>query len=120
MNTGLRIVIVEDEPVIVRDLAFLLHRVDGSLRLMQTLASVQEAVAWFNAHEGSYDLVFMDIRLSDGQSFDIFRQVNMIAPVIFVTAYHDHALTAFKHNGLDYILKPFDETDLRQALEKYC
>jgi two-component system LytT family response regulator len=65
------------------------------------------------------ELLFMDIRLSDGLSFEIFSQVNLTLPVIFITAYDDYALQAFKANGIDYILKPFDEGELKQALLKF-
>ena len=67
---------------------------------------------------GAYDLIFMDIHLGDGQSFDIFEQVEVTAPVIFITAYDEYALKAFKYQGIDYILKPFDKEELQQALNK--
>lgn len=64
------------------------------------------------------DLIFMDIHLGDGQSFDIFEQVEIHVPVIFITAYDEYALKAFKYQGIDYILKPFDKEELQRALSK--
>ncbi len=115
----LRIVIVEDEPATARNLAHLLQAIDKILNVITTLTSVQESVHWFKSHPDQYDLLFMDIRLADGMSFEIFKHVNLIKPVIFITAYNDYALTAFKNNGIDYILKPFDKHELETALTKF-
>ncbi|OOQ62005.1 LytR/AlgR family response regulator transcription factor [Mucilaginibacter pedocola] len=114
----LRIVIVEDEAATARNLAYTLQNIDEHIVVVSTLPSVQEAVAWFNSNTG-YGLIFMDISLADGMSFEIFKQVKITRPVIFVTAYNEHALTAFKNNGIDYILKPFDEEEIGAALNKY-
>jgi two-component system response regulator LytT len=119
MSEHLRIVIVEDEPVIARELAYMLRSIDQQVLIVQTLASVQEAIIWFENNAASYELILMDIRLSDGRSFDIFKKVTIIRPVIFVTSYDEYALEAFKSNGLDYILKPFDSAELKAALLKY-
>ena len=81
--------------------------------------SVEEAVEWFTANTTNYSLVFMDIKLADGLSFDIFKQAEVHAPVIFVTAYNDYGITAFKKNGIDYVLKPFERADIEQALNKF-
>lgn len=116
---ALRVVIVEDEPVISRHLAHLLTKINPQIIIIQSPASVADAVIWFNANSNAYDLIFMDIQLADGQSFDIFKQADIIKPVIFVTSYNQHAIEAFKNNGLDYILKPFDEQELKNALTKY-
>jgi DNA-binding LytR/AlgR family response regulator len=79
---------------------------------------VSKAVEWFGQHE-SPDLVFMDIQLADGISFDIFDRVAIQAPVIFITAYQEYAIRAFKVNSVDYLLKPIAENDLMAALDKY-
>ena len=113
----IRTVVIEDEAVTARNLIHLLSEVDADIDVVKTLASVAEAVIWLAAN--TYDLIFMDIRLADGLSFDIFKQVEVDRPVIFVTAYNDYAITAFKNNGIDYILKPFDETEISNALSKY-
>lgn len=119
MNGNLRIVIVEDEPVIARELEYVLLSIDPHITIVQILGSVQESVDWFSMNTNSYDLILMDIRLSDGRSFEIFNQVTIAQPVIFVTSYDEYALEAFKSNGLDYILKPFNAADLQAALLKY-
>lgn len=115
----LRIVIVEDEPVTARNLAHVLQTIDEQINIAASLPDVKDAAAWFDTHREGYDLVFMDIRLADGLSFDIFKQVEILKPVIFVTAYNDYAIQAFKNNGIDYILKPFNEAEIEQALTKF-
>jgi len=114
-----RIVIVEDEPATSRNLAHVLQHIDDRITIVALLVSVKEAVSWFKINKEHYDLVFMDIRLSDGMSFDIFSQAEIRKPVVFVTAYDDYALKAFKTNAIDYILKPFDEQEIANALQKY-
>lgn len=117
MNT-LRVVIVEDEAVTARNLAYLLNSLKEAVTIVATLSSVAESIDWFSSHPGVYDLIFMDIRLADGLSFDIFKKITITRPVIFVTAYNDYALQAFKNNGIDYILKPFDKQEIESALQK--
>lgn len=117
--TELRIVIVEDEPATARNLSHLLQDADNDIRISAILSSVGESVRWFVANHDKYDLIFMDIRLADGISFDIFKKAEILKPVIFVTAYNDYALQAFKSNGIDYVLKPFDEEEIGRALQKY-
>jgi DNA-binding LytR/AlgR family response regulator len=115
----LRIVIVEDEAITARNLAHILKGVDSTIRIVELLNSVNSAAVWFNNNEDAYDLIFMDIRLADGLSFDIFKKAEITRPVIFVTAYNDYAIQAFKNNGIDYILKPFDEQEITNALHKF-
>ncbi|MDE1193360.1 MAG: LytTR family DNA-binding domain-containing protein [Arachidicoccus sp.] len=114
----IRILIVEDEPAIARNLHFILEET-AQVQLLETLTNNEDAANWFNENKDNYDLVFMDIRLSDGLSFEIFNKAKVNAPVIFVTAYDEYALTAFKTNGIDYILKPFDKKELQTALDKF-
>ena len=116
---ALRIVLIEDEPVTARNLAHMLQTLDDTIIIVAMLNSVEEAVSWFKASDDQYDLAFMDIRLADGISFDIFKRAEVNRPVIFVTAYHDYAIDAFKNNGIDYILKPFDGQEVKRALHKY-
>ncbi|HEY8896020.1 MAG TPA: LytTR family DNA-binding domain-containing protein [Niastella sp.] len=115
----IRIVLVEDEPVTARNLSYILQSLDSKIRIVAMHGSVSDAVGWFIANNDQYDLVFMDVRLSDGVSFDIFKKVQITKAVIFVTAYHDYAIEAFKNNGIDYILKPFNEQEIQRALYKY-
>lgn len=117
---NLQVVIVEDEAVTARNLARTLQKVQPGITVTATLGTVAEAVEWFGDTGHTYDLIFMDISLADGTSFDIFKSTQVRKPVIFVTAYHEHALQAFKNNGIDYILKPFDEQEISAALLKYA
>jgi DNA-binding LytR/AlgR family response regulator len=114
-----RIVIIEDEAVTARNLAHLLQVIDEDIIVVAILSSVGESAAWFKLNTEAYDLIFMDIRLADGISFDIFKKVELTKPVIFVTAYNDYAIQAFKNNGIDYILKPFDEQEIENSLKKF-
>ncbi len=116
---ALRIAIIEDEPATARNLRYLLQELEPGIEVLKTLGAVAESVEWLSANAASCDLLFMDIRLSDGQSFEIFEKVKLTVPVIFVTAYNDFALQAFKANGIDYILKPFDDDELKQAIAKF-
>lgn len=113
-----RVVIIEDEPAIARNLSYLINEIAHEANVLVALESVKESIEWFNSNN-NYDLILSDIRLSDGLSFEIFQQVNINVPVIFITAYNEYALDAFKANGIDYILKPFDEEDLKLALTKF-
>jgi two-component system LytT family response regulator len=116
---ALRIVIIEDEPATARHLQFLLHEIDPGIEVLATLGSVKDSVAWMKTSAHQCELIFMDIRLNDGLSLDIFSQVEIVAPVIFVTAYNDYALQAFKANGIDYILKPVDPEELAASLQRF-
>lgn len=116
---SLNIVIIEDEPATARNLQFLLQEIDPEIEVLAVLTGVTEAATWLCGNAAQCHLIFMDIRLNDGLSFEIFDQVTIEAPVIFVTAHHDYALQAFKANGIDYVLKPFDEHELGQALAKF-
>src|SRR5690606_20095415 len=94
----------------------MLEQVDIKVEVM--LHSVEESISWFqnNPHP---DLIFLDIQLSDGLSFEIFESINITSAVIFTTAYDEYALQAFKLNSIDYLLKPIDEDELQRAVEKY-
>ncbi|MBO5890361.1 MAG: response regulator transcription factor [Alistipes sp.] len=112
-----KVIIVEDETAAVVNLRSMLTSVVGDVEVVAVLESVEEAVEFFN---GDYvaDVVFMDIHLADGDSFRIFRSVEIDTPIIFTTAYDEYALEAFKVNSIDYLLKPFKEDDLRRAMDK--
>ena len=115
----MRVSIIEDEPAIARNLQFLLQEADPGIEVLATLGGVAEALEWLRQHVTECDLLFMDIHLSDGLSFQIFDQMTVEVPVIFVTAYNEYALQAFKANGIDYILKPYDQNDIEAALAKF-
>ena len=112
-----RVVIVEDETAAVVNLRSMLATVVGDVEVVAVLESVDEAVVFFRGDVAA-DVVFMDIHLADGDSFRIFRSVEIDIPIIFTTAYDEYALEAFKVNSIDYLLKPFKEEDLRRAIDK--
>lgn len=111
------ILIVEDEQLAAERLSELLRAIDPALRIAATCGSVADATAWLRTHTA--DLLFLDIQLSDGLSFDIFDAVTVTSPVIFTTAYDQYALRAFTVNSIDYLLKPIRDTDLRESLAKF-
>jgi DNA-binding LytR/AlgR family response regulator len=111
-----RTIIIEDEKPAARLLQRKLERLGIAVPVM--LHSVEESLAWFTENEHP-DLIFLDIQLSDGLSFEIFEAVDIRSAVIFTTAYDEYALKAFKLNSIDYLLKPIDEDDLAAAVEKY-
>lgn len=114
----MRVVVIEDEPLAAQALAALLTRLRPATRIVAALGSVEEAVEWLRAQPAP-DLLFCDIHLSDGNSFDIFRQVAVGAPVIFTTAYDAYAIQAFQVNSVDYLLKPLQAAEVERALQKY-
>jgi two-component system, LytTR family, response regulator LytT len=114
----MQVVIIEDEALTAEDLQDSILKADHTVEIVAVLKSVKEAVAYFKSHEMP-DLIFSDIQLGDGDSFDIYRSVAVTAPVIFCTAYDEYALQAFKANGIEYILKPFTDTAIVDALRKY-
>lgn len=114
----MKIVIIEDEQLIAEDLKEILLKIDPTLEIVATLDSVSSATKFLQDNP-TYDLIFSDIHLGDGLSFEIFSECNIDAPVIFCTAYDQYALDAFKANGIDYILKPFSLENIRSAIERY-
>jgi DNA-binding LytR/AlgR family response regulator len=115
----LRALIVEDEPLAARRLADMLARQPDPVQVLGTAEAVSQAVALLQAGPAP-DVLFLDIHLADGLSFEIFEQTTVRCPVIFTTAYDQYALQAFKVNSVDYLLKPIDEEELQAALRKLC
>lgn len=111
------VLLIEDEPQAIKRLETLIKELIPGVRVLASLDSVKESVRWLNENR-SPDLIFMDIQLADGISFQIFEQCRVKSPVIFTTAYDAYALKAFKVNSIDYILKPVDKEDLQGALRK--
>ena len=109
-------IIIEDEKPAARLLQRKLEKLNIEVGVM--LHSVEEAVDWFSTNEHP-DLIFLDIQLSDGLSFEIFEKVEIKSAIIFTTAYDEFALRAFKLNSVDYLLKPIDEDDLELAVAKF-
>jgi DNA-binding LytR/AlgR family response regulator len=109
--------VVEDEPLAARRLLSLLQKQPEPITILGTAESVAQAVALLQAGPAP-DVLFLDIHLADGLSFELFEQVEIRCPVIFTTAYDQYALRAFKVNSVDYLLKPIDEEELRLAIGK--
>lgn len=114
----MKVLIIEDEQPAVRKLIRLLEEVDPATVIVDVLSSVEQAINWFSVNTPP-DLVFMDIQLEDGISFEIFDLLEIKIPVIFTTAYDEYALRAFKVNSVDYLLKPIALEELRKAVDKF-
>ena len=114
----MNIVIIEDEALAARRLKEVLQVMDPSLHVVAILDSVRNSIAWLTDNP-TPDLLLMDIELGDGKSFDIFERTAVNCPVIFITAYDEYAIRAFKVNSIDYLLKPVKQQDLQRSLEKF-
>lgn len=114
----MNIVIIEDEQLTANDLASTILAIEPDALIVAMLGSVKESVNYFSGFP-KCDLIFCDIQLGDGLSFEIFSKVKIAAPIIFCTAFDEYAINAFKTNGIDYILKPFNTTSVELALNKY-
>lgn len=112
----MKVLIIEDEKPAARRLARLLGDLGVVAPIM--LHSVEESIDWFQDNKHP-DLIFLDIQLSDGLSFEIFEEVEVHSAIIFTTAYDEYALQAFKLNSIDYLLKPIDDEELEAAFNKY-
>lgn len=113
----MKAVIIEDEEIIAKVLLGKINKVAPDVQVVEILPSLKTARKWFGEN-AEPDVLFMDIQLSDGVSFDLFNHFNLQCPVIFTTAYDEYAIRAFKVNGVDYLLKPIDEDDLKKAIDK--
>ena len=113
----MKAVIIEDEEIIAKVLENKIKKAAPDVDVIQVLPSLKTARKWFGEN-AEPDLLFMDIQLSDGVSFDIFNDFSLKCPVIFTTAYDEYAIRAFKVNGVDYLLKPVKETELVAAIDK--
>ncbi|MBL4904969.1 MAG: response regulator, partial [Flavobacteriaceae bacterium] len=112
----MNVIIIEDEKPAARRLGRMLTVLGVETNHM--LHSVEESIDWFQQNEHP-DLIFLDIQLSDGLSFEIFEHITISSAIIFTTAYDEYALKAFKLNSIDYLLKPIDEDELKVAVDKY-
>ncbi|WP_338813117.1 LytTR family DNA-binding domain-containing protein [Bernardetia sp. Wsw4-3y2] len=117
----MRILIIEDETPIAEDLEATLKSINSQIEIVEFISSVVKGIAYLSKQENQQkiDLIFSDIQLNDGVSFEIFKQVSVPIPIIFCTAYDEYALKAFEANGIDYILKPFGKKIIEKALQKY-
>jgi two-component system response regulator LytT len=114
----MKVIIIEDEARTARELRDMLLTIDSDIEVEAILGSVSTALEWFAKHPMP-ELIFSDIELGDGLSFELFKKINIEVPVIFCTAFDEYAIRAFEANGIDYLLKPIDEAMLQKSLEKY-
>ncbi len=119
MSLSLNVLIVEDETPAAEKLERYLMRYSPGISVKAICDSIESSVAWLKENHSTIELIFMDIQLKDGFSFNIFKEVTVQKPVIFVTAYNEYALDAFKVNGIDYLLKPVTFDDLTASLQKF-
>jgi DNA-binding LytR/AlgR family response regulator len=113
----MKILIIEDEPFARVELIRLMKATGREFTLLDQIDTVADSVRWLKTHDQP-DLIFLDIQLADGLSFEIFRQVHVTSPVIFTTAYDEYAIKAFQVNSIDYLLKPVSPDALEIALRK--
>ncbi|HTS44076.1 MAG TPA: LytTR family DNA-binding domain-containing protein [Puia sp.] len=114
----MRTLIIEDEKPAFESLAEELWQIDENIQVMGSCTSVDESIRWLSQNPQP-DLILMDIQLSDGLSFNIFQSCNITCPVIFITAYDKYLTQAFDYNSIDYLLKPINQTKLKNAIKKY-
>jgi two-component system LytT family response regulator len=114
----MKALLIEDENFAVQQVTSLLEETAPDVSIVEVLDSIESTIEWFDQHD-SPDLVFMDVHLADGSCFEIFSHVEIRCPVIFITAYDQYALEAFRVNGLDYLLKPLKKKDLERSLERF-
>lgn len=113
----MKALIIEDEKAAVRNLTRLLRDIEADVDILAVTDSITDSIEWFRM-SATPDLIFMDIHLADGSAFEIFDHIQIDCPIIFITAYDEYALKAFKVNSVDYLLKPISREDLRHALNK--
>src|SRR5256885_7177763 len=111
-------IIIEDERAIQEELRFILSEVEPAVSVKATISSVRDGIKYLS-DQPEADIIFSDIQLEDGLSFEIFQATNIKIPVIFITGFDTFLMNAFEYNGIDYLLKPVDKDDLSKALLKY-
>ncbi len=114
----MKALIIEDEKPASRRLTKLLLEVDPTIEILNILDSVESSIQWLSKNQAP-EIMFMDIHLADGSGFDIFKKTNITCPVIFITAYDEYAIDAFKVNSVDYLLKPVKKEELESAILKF-
>lgn len=113
----MKAIIIEDELLIAKELQYKISQVAADVEILAHLSSLKTAKKWL-LNNAEPDLIFMDIQLGDGMSFELFEEYTLQCPVIFTTAYDEYAIRAFKVNGFDYLLKPVDESELKRAITR--
>ena len=114
----MKLLIVEDETAAYENLVDILSEIDSSIQVVGNTESIKQTIIWLQTNPVP-DLILMDIHLSDGSAFSIFDSIRLETPIIFTTAYDEYAISAFKVNSIDYLLKPIKTEELRFALEKF-
>ena len=114
----MNVLVVEDEAHTAALLQEVIEQ-DSDFIVLEKLESIGETVQYLSKYQQNLDLLFFDIQLADGQSFEIFKHIDVVVPVVFCTAYDEYTLQAIKNNGIDYVLKPFMESEIHEALRKY-
>jgi two-component system, LytTR family, response regulator len=117
-NPKMKVLIIEDEKPAAEKLERHLKKYDPTIEVADKISSVEKAVNWLGDDQNYVDLIFMDVQLTDGLSFDIFKKALVQKPVIFTTAFNEYAIEAFKGNGIDYLLKPITYEALAGSLQK--
>ncbi len=112
------VLIIEDEEAAYQRLQKMIAEALPGAGILSPVVSIRSAIDWFSANAAP-DLIFLDVHLADGHSFEIFKKVNVPSPVIFTTAYDQYALEAFKLNSIDYLLKPIKKDELKRAVDKF-
>ena len=114
----MNVLIVEDEAHTASLLQEIIEQ-DSDFIVVETLESIEDTVVYLSKQQKNLDLLFFDIQLADGYSFEIFKHIDVTIPIIFCTAYDEYAMDAIKNNGIDYVLKPVKEEEIHSALHKY-
>ncbi len=114
----IKVLIIEDEEAAAKRLRKLITELMPEAEIINSIVSISSAVEWFSTNPGP-DLIFADIHLADGSSFEIFKRVTVTCPVIFITAYDQYALQAFRLNSIHYLLKPVKKEELKEAIERF-
>lgn len=114
----MKVLIIEDEAPAYRRLSTMLNKNHPHLTIIEVLDSISDTLKWLRNHN-SPDLIFSDIQLADGLSFEIYKKIQVNCPIIFTTAYDEYMLDAFRTNGIDYLLKPIEEESLNRSIEKF-
>jgi len=114
----MKILIVEDEALAAKRLKKMVEGISSDYEIVAMTDSIETSVEWLNKNTHP-ELILMDIELADGQSFEIFKQVEVLSAIIFTTAYDEYAIKAFKVNSIDYLLKPINNEDLKKSFEKF-
>ncbi len=113
----MKAIIIEDEKLVAKELSMKIAEIDSDLKILEILPSVKTSIKWFGENDEP-DVVFADIQLADGVSFEIFEKFPLACPIIFITSYNEYAIRAFKVNGIDYLLKPVEPEELEKAINK--